>query len=264
MGRLGTDRMRVRASNAPLRHAGELIRRARMKYKLSSMSNNPSDRTALPVPEPVAYVRDLLRGIAAPWFLCGGWAADAWVGQQTRDHWDVDIAIFHDDQRAIFEHFTGWALIAHDPTVSDDSREPWNGRYLDPPAHIHVPKLGGPLAISTTAKHSDFEFEFLLIERSDDNWVLSPQPRVVLPPDRSMGSSIWGLPTAAPQAVLFHKGGGNLPAAQLETHRDALRRCDEDDFNELLPGLTVAQRSWLRESLAQTHPEHPWLGRLES
>ncbi len=115
---MGTDRMRVRASDAPLRHVGELIRRARVKYKLSSMSNNPSDRTALSVPEPVAYVRDLLRGIAAPWFLCGGWAVDAWVGQQTRDHWDVDIAIFHDDQRAIFEHFAGWALIAVNSVIS--------------------------------------------------------------------------------------------------------------------------------------------------
>ncbi|MFD0742455.1 nucleotidyltransferase domain-containing protein [Phytohabitans flavus] len=57
--------------------------------------------------QPVSYVRDLLDGFGPPWFLCGGWAADSWLGRQSRDHADVDIGVFHDDQKAIFEHFEG-------------------------------------------------------------------------------------------------------------------------------------------------------------
>lgn len=34
----------------------------------------------IPIPEPVAYVRDLLHGFGHPWLLSGGWAADAWLG----------------------------------------------------------------------------------------------------------------------------------------------------------------------------------------
>jgi hypothetical protein len=31
-------------------------------------------------------------------------AASAWLGRQTRDHVDVDIAVFHHDQAAVFAH----------------------------------------------------------------------------------------------------------------------------------------------------------------
>lgn len=218
---------------------------------------------ASPVPEPVAYVRDLLRDFGSAWFLCGGWAADATAGRQTRQHWDVDVGFFHDDQRAILEYFAGWALIAHDPQVADDSRQPWNGRRLVAPAHIHVPRAGGPLAIPAPATHSAFELEFLLIERSDSDWVLRTQPHITLPLDRAIVSSTWDVPVAAPQVVLFYKAGGNLTAAELEARRDALRPCDEDDFSNLLALLTDGQRSWLSAALAKVHPEHPWLVRLE-
>src|SRR5688500_6169036 len=130
---------------------------------------DPASRAG-PVPEPVAYVRDLLAGFDAPWFLCGGWAADAWLGRETRQHVDVDIAVFHHDQRVIFEHLAGWALVGHDPNVPGDTSQPWDGRRLDLPAHIHVPTVASPLSTSATARHSRFEFEFLLSERSGDEW----------------------------------------------------------------------------------------------
>lgn len=219
---------------------------------------------ATPVPQAVAYVRDLLGGLGAPWFLCGGWAVDAWLGRQTRDHGDVDIAVFHHDQPAIFEHLAGWALVGHDPNVPDDTAEPWNGRHLDLPAHIHVPVSGSPLATSTTATHTAFEFEFLLNERCGHDWVLNREPHVTAPVDRCTGQSAWGLPTAAPEVVLFYKAGGNLTAAELETNGDRFRSRDEQDFRALLPALTGAQRSWLAESLTTVRPQHPWLAHLAS
>jgi hypothetical protein len=204
-------------------------------------------------------VRDLLRGFGPSWFLCGGWAADAWLGRQTRHHWDVDISVFLDDQHAIFHHFTGWALVAHDPNVPGDTKEPWNGRHLDPPAHIHVPKLGSSLATSTTATHTAFEFEFLLDERSGGEWILNRTPRVAVPLDRGIEHSPWGLPVATPEVVLFFKAGGNVPGADLD---DVIRPHDEQDFLALLPTLTPARRTWLRESLGSVWSEHPWLPRL--
>ncbi|WP_165970144.1 nucleotidyltransferase domain-containing protein [Nonomuraea terrae] len=88
------------------------------------MDEHVSRETA-PVPRAVAYVRDLLDGFRPAWALCGGWAADAWLGRQTRDHGDVDIAVFHPDQRAIAEHFPGWALVGHDFNVPGDTTEHW-------------------------------------------------------------------------------------------------------------------------------------------
>lgn len=228
------------------------------------MAELSSRQPATPVPEAVGYVRDLLHGFGPSWFLCGGWAADAWLGRQTRHHGDVDIAVFHDDQRALFAHLSGWALVGHDPNVADDTTEPWTGRHLDLPAHIHVPAIGSPLATSTSVTHSAFEFEFELVERSDHDWVLNREHHIAVPPDRAARRSTWGLPTAAPEVVLFYKAGGHLTPAEAEASSDVLRPRDEHDFHALLPILTEAQRSWLRESLAKVRPEHPWLAKLAS
>jgi hypothetical protein len=195
-------------------------------------------RLVMMVPEAVRYVRDLLDGFGSPWYLCGGWAADSWLGRQTRDHGDVDIAVFHHDHAAIFEHLSGWALVAHDPNVADDTTEQWTGRRLDPPAHVHVPLLGSPLSTSTALTHAEFELEFLLVDRTDQH-------------GRGVLTSPWGLPTATPEVVLFVKGSGDI------------RPRDEQDFLALAPFLTAEQRGWLRESLAAVRPGHPWLTKLD-
>jgi hypothetical protein len=199
----------------------------------------------------VAYVRDLLAGLDARWFLCGGWAADAWLGRQTRNNADVDIAVFHDEQRAIFEHLAGWALVGHDPNVPDDTKEQWSGRRLDMPAHVHVPRAGSILATSATATHAEFEFEFLFSERSGDEWVLNREKGIATSVDRVTPRSAWGIPTVTPEVVLFFKGADN-PRPQ-----------DEQDFVSLLPILTAPQRSWLAESLGRARPGHPWLAQLQ-
>jgi hypothetical protein len=211
---------------------------------------------AAAVPGPVAYVRDLLLGIACPWLLCGGWAADAWLGRQTRDHFDVDIAVFHRDQSAIFEHFPGWALVGHDPNVPDETTEPWNGRHLDLPAHIHFPERGSPLATSATTRHSAFEFEILLNEAADHHWILNRDLDIAASMEQAIRVSPWGLPTAAPEVVMFFKAGGNHSAVR------TFRRRDEADFFALLPTLTEEQLSWLRDSLGRMRPAHPWLTHL--
>jgi hypothetical protein len=227
------------------------------------MGDASAGPTAASVPVPVAYVRDVLLGFASRWLLCGGWAADAWLGRQTRDHFDVDIAAFHHDQSAIFEHFSGWALVGHDANVPDETTEPWNGRHLDLPAHIHFPERGSPLATSTTANHTAFEFEILLNEASDKQWILNRDLDITVPLEQAIRTSPWGVPTAAPEVVLFFKAGGNRSAADMQTVKN-FRRRDEDDFFALLPTLTEEQRSWLRASLGKLGPEHPWSTHLAS
>jgi hypothetical protein len=235
-----------------------------MRGMLHTVADRPLREAVTPVPEAVAYVRELLIGFGAPWFLCGGWAADAWLGRQTRDHGDVDIAVLHHDQHAIFEHFRGWALVGHDPNVPDDTAEPWNGRHLDSPAHVHVPKLGSSLAASATVTHTAFEFEFLLNEVFDGHCVLNRDLDVAVPLEGCVRPSSWGLPTAAPEVVLFLKGGGNLRVSEMRTGSGLFRHRDEQDFFALLPTLLEDQRSWLRESLGKIRPEHPWLVHLDS
>jgi hypothetical protein len=231
----------------------KLVARESVAAHGCGMVDRPPRRPTARAPEAVAYVRDLLVGFRPSWFLCGGWAADAWLGRQTREHWDVDIGVFHDDQHAIFDHFPGWALVAHDPNVADDTTEPWDGRRLDAPAHIHVPRAEGSLATVPTAIHTAFEFEFLLAEGSGGDWLLNRELDIRVPLERGVRQSPWGMPAVAAEVILFFKAGGN-----------PVRPQDEQDFFALLPILSRAQRSWLRESLGAAAAGHPWLTHLQA
>lgn len=200
-----------------------------------------------PVPDPVARVADVMSTFSGWWALCGGWAVDERLGRVSREHHDVDIVVLHDDQRAIFEHLAGWRRIAHDDSVPDATQEPWDGRQVDMPAHLHIHAQDG------------FEFEVNFVERSGGDWVFSHEPRVVRPLDDCVHQSAWGLPAVAPGAVLFYKA--QMPQWRAGPRFEA-RPHDLADFQALLPTLTGEQREWLRDALALVEPGHPWLTEL--
>jgi Aminoglycoside-2''-adenylyltransferase len=141
------------------------------------------------------------------WCLCGGWAVDAWVGDQRRDHKDVDIAIFQEDQRAIFDHLAGWQLVGHDRHVADNTSELWDGRRrLDLPAHIHARHGDGVLPSRLDgAAEQGFSLEIVLNERANGYWILSRELDIALPIGQCIRESPWGLPTLVPEVVLFYK-----------------------------------------------------------
>jgi hypothetical protein len=179
-----------------------------------------------------------MEAFGSTWSLCGGWAVDSWLGRQTREHLDVDIAIFRDDERAIFEHLADLHLAAHDtPDATHNDR--WDGRALDFPAHIHATFEDG------------LPWELQLNERSGRDWILGRDPRITIPVERFAQSSSWGLPTMAPEVLLWYKA-------------EASRSHDEADLRAVVPHLTDGQRDWLREAITLAHGDHPWLGRLST
>ena len=187
----------------------------------------------------------------APWALCGGWAIDAWLGRHTRDHGDVDIAVFNQDRRALRDHLAGWQLVAHDPHVSDDTSEPWDGRALGLPGHLHGRLDAGeglPDRVDAPTQQG-FSLDIQLNDRSGDDWILSEQPSISLPLGKAVQRAPWGLPTVVPEVLLFFKA--------LD-----LRRRDKLDFAAVLPELTQEQRDWLRNALAVVG--HPWLAQLSA
>ena len=210
--------------------------------------------------EPYAQTAALMSTFPRTWFLCGGWAVDAWLGRQTREHGDVDIAVFHDDQRWLFEHFTGWDLVAHHPGVADDTSEAWDGRPIDLPAHVHGRPLAAGSAAASDAADAPppgrLELEILLNERAGGDWLLSREPRVALPIERAVRRGSHGLPVAVPEVLMFFK------ATAYPDDPTYPRPEDLDDFLAVAPLLSPLESDWLRGAIAQTAPVHPWLSHL--
>jgi hypothetical protein len=199
-------------------------------------------------PEPVRLLAQRMATYGAEWALCGGWAVDAWVGRPTREHHDVDVVVFHDDQRVLFEHVRGWSPIGHDDHVDDDSREPWVGRRLDPPAHVHSRPPGDAA-----------ETEFHLVEREGGAWLLHREPRLSLPLADAVRPTPWGVRAVTPLVALFAKA---VPRMWRDTPRAPPRPQDEMDFPVLSSLVGPSERTWLVDAIGRVDPRHPWLPRI--
>ncbi len=190
-------------------------------------------------PEPIVRVAQLMATFPGTWFLIGGWAVDAWVGSQTRDHLDVDIGLFREDERAVFVHLRGWHMAAHDtPDAAHDDQ--WDGHALRFPAHVHARKPGWP------------ELDINFNERHGSRWIVNRRPRLTVSVDSAARENAWGLPVLVPKLILWHKG-----RAQIRPH-------DQQDFDSLLPRLDEAQREWLNRALAMVDARHPWLREIKA
>ena len=213
------------------------------------MSNSVSRHETNHVPETVAQLAELMSGYPAPWALCGGWAIDAWLGRLTRDHGDVDVAVFVQDRQALRAHLSGWQLVCHDAGGEGDTSDLWNGRPIELPGHLHArPDTGEALPDRVdTAAHQGFGLDIQFSDRSGGDWVLSREPVIGLPLNEAVQESPWGLPAAVPEVLLFFKS-------------QELRRRDKLDFQRMLPLLTAKQREWLRDAIMLAG--HPWVPKL--
>lgn len=219
------------------------------------MSSSASNGRLDAVPVSVAEIASLMSTFPARWALCGGWAVDAWLGRQSRPHGDIDISVFQDDQHALFEHLSpGWQLIAHDPNVPDDTADPWTGRWLDLPGHVHARPIGAGKPLSgalESPNDAGFSLDIELGDRDGDEWLITRDPRVALPFAGSIALSRWGIPTVTPEVLLAYKALERRPQ-------------DEQDFAALRPHLTALQRARLHDALLAMDAAHPWLTTLNS
>ena len=178
-----------------------------------------------------------LAGVAAPWYVAGGWAIDLFLGHARRAHEDIEIGV----PRGRFGEVAA-ALAGYDFFVVGQE-----GAW--------------PLAVAgdaVAARHQTWVREpatglwrlDVFREPSEDGaWVCRRDARIRLPYDRLIARTADGIPYGRPEVVLLFKA-------------KALRPNDEGDFAAALPRLGPEARRWLSEALALVHPGHRWLAAL--
>lgn len=185
----------------------------------------------------IAFITPIMAGFPAPWAVAGGWALDLYLGQVTRPHADLELAIFRDDQLHLRRHLRAWAF----EKVVGGRREIWKAdETLTPPVHEIHARLDGP---------PGHAIEFLLNERTGGSWAFRRNPAVTLPLDRAILPAAAGLPILAPELVLLFKA--KSPRAKAER-----------DFRTAFPMLDAPRRRWLIEAIGRCHPGHPWVATL--
>lgn len=172
------------------------------------------------------------------WAVAGGWAIDLWLGEQTREHHDIEVVVRGSDQREVHDALGAqWALFCLDPPGS--GWRTWSGAPLRPPA------------FQLQARSATMGLEFDLFTETVDEgvWRFRRDQRIGRPLQEVTTLSPGGLPIVRPEVQLLYLAKSTEPKHQ-------------HDFELTAPRLDRAAAEWLASALVVTAPGHPWLARL--
>jgi hypothetical protein len=182
-------------------------------------------------------VAAIFAALDAPWWIAGGWAIDAFLGRQSREHGDIDVAVLRRDQLAAQDVLAGWDLQAADPP---GKLRPWReGEIL--PESVHD-------IWCRPDKDAAWGLQLMLDEADGDQWEYRRNPAISKPLS-SLIREYDGIPYLAVEVQLLYKAAHLNPKNEL-------------DFEACLPLLDDFQRTWLALTLRIAHPGHPWTERL--
>jgi len=180
-----------------------------------------------------------LEDVSAPWAVAAGWALDLWLGAQSREHEDLEIAVpsaFFPEIQARLESL-GLALFAID-----------DGQVIA----LQAGEAPGPRTHQTWVMEPAVQGWRMDVFREPGDahtWVYRRTGGLSAPRAWASGRTAAGIPYVAPQIVLLFKA-------------KAMREKDEADFRLATPRLSPEARDWLAAALRAVEPGHPWIDRL--
>ena len=185
-------------------------------------------------PLSVAEVRHMFRNAPFPWGLAGGYAVEQFLATSIREHGDIDIIIYRDDQHHLHDWLTNWSLYAADPP---GTLRAWGAtEWLNPGIH----DIWGHQADAQA-----WQLQMMLVETAGDAWVSRRHP-MIRGSRADLIVDYRQIPCIRIEVQLLYKAKGN-------------RAKDWHDFHACLPRLTVDAKAWLKQALHLAHPEgHLW------
>jgi hypothetical protein len=179
----------------------------------------------------------LLAGVTVPWYVAGGWAIDLFLGRQTREHSDLEIAVPATAFAPIRD-----ALADYEFDVIGAGRR-WP---LDSPAF--------PVMFQTWAREPAtgvYRADVFREPERDGAWICRRDPSIWLPYERLIRCTGDGIPYVVPEVGLLFKA------------KWASKPKNQADFTATVPFLADDAAVWLRWALQRVHPGHAWIGALK-
>ena len=164
------------------------------------------------------------------WAVSGGWAVDLHLGRQTREHHDIEVAVFYDEQDVLLPLLADCTLLKLQSGKSSPMN--YNDR-LSPPAHQI--QIQAPL-----------ELELLFNLKNGPDWCYRRNPLITRPLHLAILQTKEKIQYLAPEIVLLYKS----------THA---RPQDLTDRKHLFPLLSSEAKDWLHQALATAHPDSCFL-----
>lgn len=201
-------------------------------------------------PEPFHSLLELagmLSSLNKPWYVAGGWSIDLYLQQRRREHKDVDIAVFRQDQLVIQMYLLdrGWKLWKY--MGDTEAIEPWL-----PGEKLELPDRG----IFAEPVNEIGSIDILLSEKKGKQWWYHRDARITHS-IKTVGMNLdLGIPFLSPEIVLLFKARHlYVDEPNYILHRQA----DENDFQAVRRLLNVKRRTWLEKAIGLLYPNHPWL-----
>lgn len=177
-----------------------------------------------------------LAGCGAAWCVAGGWAIDLWLGEETRPHEDLEIAVPAGQFPLVRARLTGFDLFCVGPGVVAPL-----GADEEPPADGHQTWVREP-----GLQH--WRMDVFREPGDAATWAYRRDPSLTAPRAQMVGVAE-GIPFLKPQGVLLFKA-------------KARRDKDQADFDACLPRMDGAAKAWLRAALERFQPDSPWIAAL--
>jgi len=175
--------------------------------------------------------------VCAPWWIAGGWAIDTFLDRETRAHKDLDVGVLRRDIGGVLDALPDFEIFeAKDGELT----------YLSGTA----PRRDVNSLWCRVRGARQWTLEIMLDESRDGCWVYRRDPAIRRDLASVIRRSSIGIPYLAPEVQLLYKAKHARPE-------------DERDFEAVAPRLTEDTRHWLRQSLLDTLPSHPWIGVLD-
>ncbi len=176
-----------------------------------------------------------------PWWIAGGYAIEAAVGNKIREHADIDVLVLRCDQADVHQYLRQWECWAADP--------PGRLRYWN--ANETLNNAIKDIWCRKSPEDS-WRFQLMLADVSGHYWVSRYDGHVKASLDDITRIDSDGVHYLAPHIQLYYKA-------------KSPRSKDQLDFDAVVGMMSAKERAWLHQAISTSFSKsHDWLKRLDS